>query len=211
MDHFADEAAAAIARLMREGKVKQGLKAAEKLLSLKRRPAASSGSPDDETLPRLPQPVGRISYWAYEQAIKQILPDLVDSAGIKGLERFSRLLTVAVKFSRHQDESTDSDANSCIWRPTIEDHPGNLDHGVRCVLVSAVRDAAVRLARVSDDDLQAVVEMLEAGTVLHRRIALHVLAVVATGADWQRSASRTGTSSMRSASSTNTATCCGLD
>ena len=181
IDHFADEAAAAISRLMREGKVKQGLKAATKLLSLKRRSGASSGSPDDKAVP-LPEPVGRISDWEYEQAIKQVLPDLVDSAGIKGLELFSWLLTVAVKFSRHQDEPPDSDANSCIWRPTIEDHPGNSDHGVRCVLVSAVRDAAVRLARVSDEDLQAVVEMLETGTVLHRRIALHVLAVVAGGA-----------------------------
>ena len=183
IDHFADEAATAISRLMREGKVKQGLKAAKKLLSLKRRSDATSGSPDDETLPLLPEPVGRISDWEYEQATKQILPDLVDSAGIRGLELFSRLLTVAVKFSRHQDEPPDSDANSCIWRPTIEDHPGNADHGVRCVLVSAMRDAAVRLARASDKDLQAVVEMLEEGTVLHRRIALHVLADVAGGAE----------------------------
>ena len=183
IDHFADEAAAAISCLMREGKIKQGLTAAKKLLSLKRRSGATSGSPDDETLPLLPEPVGRISDWEYEQATEKILPDLVDSAGISGLELFSWLLTVAVEFSRHQDEPPDSDANSFIWRPTIEDHPQNSDHGVRCVLVSAVRDAAVRLAEVSDEDLQAVVEMLEAGTVLHRRIALHVVAVVAGGAD----------------------------
>ena len=175
IDHFAYEAAAAISCLLREGKVKQGLRAAKKLLSLKRRSGASSGSPDDETLPLLPEPVGRISDWEYEQATEKILPDLVDSAGISGLELFSWLLTVAVEFSRHQDEPPDSDAYSCIWRPAIEDHPGNSDHGVRCVLVSAVRDAAVRLARVSDEDLNAVVEMLEDGTVLHRRIALHVL------------------------------------
>ena len=181
LDHLADEAAAMISRLMREGKAKQGLKAAKKLLSLKLRSGADEG--DDESLPLLPEPVGRISDWAYEQAVKKMLPDLVDSAGTEGLELFSRLLTVAVKFSRHQDEPLDSDANSFIWRPAIEDHSQNSDHGVRCVVVTAVRDAAVRLAEVSDDDLQAVVEMLEAGTVLHRRIALHVLAVVAGGAE----------------------------
>ena len=49
--------------------------------------------------------------------------------------------------------------------------------------MTAVRDAAIRLARVSDEDFRAVVEMLEAGTVLHRRIALHVLAVVPSGAE----------------------------
>ena len=182
--YFSSEAAAAICRLMREGKVKQGLKAAKKLLSLKRRPDAPRSSPSDETLPLLPEPVGRISDWKYEQATKKIMPDLVDSAGVKGLELFSRLLDVAVRFSRSQDdESSDSDARSRIWRPTIEDHPKNLDRGVRCVLVTAVRDAAVRLAQVSDEDLQTVVEMLEAETLLHRRIALHVLAVVAGGAE----------------------------
>ena len=112
-----------------------------------------------------------------------MLPDLVDSARIKGLELLSRLLTVAVNFSRHQDEPPDSDGSSFIWRPAIEDHSQNSDHGVRCVVVTAVRDAAVRLAEVSDEDLQAVLEMLDAGTVLHRRIALHVLAVVAGGAE----------------------------
>ena len=181
LDYVADEAAAAISRLMREGKVKQGLKAAKKLLSLKPRSGADEG--DDETLTLLPEPVGRLSDWAYEQAVKKMLPDLVDSAGVRGLELFSRLLTVAVKFSRHQDEPLDSDGNSVIWRPAIEDHSQNSDHGVRCVVVAAVRDAAVRLAGVSDENLQAVVEMLDAGTVLHRRIALHVLAVVAGGAE----------------------------
>ena len=183
LDHFADEAATAIARLMRENKVKQGLKAAKKLLSLKRRSVASSGSPDDETLPMLSEPVGRLSDWEYEQAIKKILPDLIDSAGIKGLERLSWLLAVAVKFSRHQDEPADSDGNSVIWRPAIEDHSQNSDHGVRCVVVTAVRDAAVCLAEVSDENLRAVVEMLEAGSAVHRRIALHVLTVVASGAE----------------------------
>ena len=183
IDHFADEAAAAISRLMREGKVRQGLKAAEALLWLKRRSGASRSSPSDETPPLLPEPVGRLSDWEYQQAAEKILPDLVDSAGLKGLKLFSRLLTVAVKFSRHQDEPPDSDGHSYIWRPAIEDHPQNSDHGVRCALVTAVRDAAVRLARVSDEDLQVVVEMLEAGTVLHRRIALHVLAVVPGGAE----------------------------
>ena len=192
IDHFADEAAAAISRLMREDKVKQGLKAAKKLLSLKRRTGASGSSPSDETLALLPEPVGRLSDWEYQEATKKILPDLVDLAGLKGLELFSWLLGVAVRFSRSEDEPSDSDANSFIWRPAIEDHPQNSDHGVRCVLVTAVRDAAVRLARVSEEDLQAVVEMLEAETVLHRRIALHVLTVVAGGAEMaaERIASR---------------------
>ena len=180
LDYCADEAAAAISRLVREGRVKQGLKAAKKLLSLKPRSGDGEGN---EALPRLPEPVGRLSDWAYEQAMTRMLPDLVDSAGIKGLELLSRLLAVAVKFSRHQNGPPDSDGRSVIWRPAIEDHSQNSDYGVRSVVVTAVRDAAVRLAEVSDEDLHAVVEILEARTVLHRRIALHVLAVVAGGAE----------------------------
>ena len=130
-----------------------------------------------------PKPEGRLSEWSYKQAIAKILPDLVDSAGLKGLGLFSSLLSVAVKFSRSEGESPDSDARSVIWRPAIEDHPQNVDHGVRCVLVTAARDAAVRLARVSHADLRGVVRMLEAGTVLHRRIVLHVLAVVPDAAE----------------------------
>ena len=76
LDYVADEAAAAISRLMREGKVKQGLKAAKKLLSLKRRSGAGEG--DDETLPLLSEPVGRLSDWAYEQAIKTMLPPTIE-------------------------------------------------------------------------------------------------------------------------------------
>ena len=183
IDNFADEAESAISRLVREGKVKQGLNAAKSLLRLECKSGGSGNSPSDGILGVLPESVGRLSEWRYKQVVTKILPDLVDSAGLKGLTLFSSLLSVAVKFSRSEEESADSDAGSFIWRPAIEDRPQNLDHGVRCVLVTAVRDAAVRLAGVSYEDLRRVVQMLEAGTVLHRRIALHVLAVVPGAAE----------------------------
>ena len=173
--------ASTICRLLREGKTKQGLKATKELLSLELH--SGIGEDDETTLPMLPEPAGRLPDWPYKQAVEAMLPDLVDSAGIKGLKLFSGLLTVAVKFSKFPDEPRDSDGHSYIWRPAIEDHPQNTDDGVRSTLVSAVRDAAVRLARVSDDDLQDVVELLEAETMLHRRIALHVLAVVPGGTE----------------------------
>lgn len=178
IDHFADEAATAVSRLLRERKVEQGLKAARSLLRLERRSGASGDSSSDEIRTLLPEPVGRLSEWTYEQAVTKILPDLVDSAGLEGLKLFSSLLSDAVRFSRRDGEPPDSDAGSFIWRPAIEDRPPNMDDGVRCVLVTAARDAAVRLARVSYEDLRDVVQLLEAETVLHRRIALHVLAVV---------------------------------
>ncbi len=183
VDHFAEEAAHVIARLAHAGKVRQARKAAKKLLWIERRSGASNGSPSDDILGVPPEPVGRLSDWAYARAVEQILPDLVDSAGMEALRLFSSLLSVAVRFSKREDEPSESDGLSAIWRPAIEDHSQNLDRGVRCILVTAVRDAAVRLAKVSDEDMRAVVEVLEAGTLLHRRIALHVLAVVPGSAE----------------------------
>ena len=183
-DYFAVEAAHAIVRLARAGRIRQGLKAARELLRIERRSGASNGFSNGETLGFSPEPVGRLSDWEYKQATEKMLPDLVDSAGLKGLRLFAGLLNAAVEFSRHKDDPSDSDGYSWIWRPAIEDHPQNADSGVRCALVTAVRDAAVRLAGVSDEDLRAVLEVLEAGTAhLHHRIALHVLAVVPGGAD----------------------------
>lgn len=178
IEHFDDQAASAVARLVRDGKVKQGLAAAKALLRLERRSTPSTASEDD-TIPALSEPVGRLRDWEYDRATTKLLPDLVDSAGLDGLELFSSLLSVAVEYSRSHGEPPDSDSHSWIWRPAIEDHPQNTDRGVRCVLVTAVRDAAVRLAQVSEENLQDVVQLLESGTALHRRIALHVLAVVA--------------------------------
>ncbi len=181
LDWFADEAASTICRLVREGKTKQGLEAAKALLRLER--LARSGENDETTLPLPPEPIGCLSDWEYKQAVETMLPDLVDVAGVQGLRLFSGLLTDAVKFSKFPDEPRDSDGHSYIWRPAIEKHPQNMDRGVRSTLVSAVRDAAVRLAQVSDDDCRDVVELLEEQSMLHRRIALHLLAVVAGGAD----------------------------
>ena len=182
IDHFDDEAASAVARLAREGKIKQGLNAARALLRLERRSTASNSSQENEipTLP--PEPVGRLREWEYDRATTKILPDLVDYAGLDGLRLFSSLLSVAVKFSSSEGEPPNSDAHSWIWRPAIEDDPQNADRGIRCVLVTAVRDAAVRVSGASEENLQDVVQMLESETALHRRIALHVLAVVPGGA-----------------------------
>ncbi|MYA16007.1 MAG: hypothetical protein F4Z28_04200 [Gammaproteobacteria bacterium] len=182
IEHFDDQAASAVARLARDGKVKQALAAARALLRLERRSEPSSASEDDK-IPALSEPVGHLRDWEYDRATTKLLPDLVDSAGLDGLELFSSLLAVAVDHSRSKGEPPDSDSHSWIWRPAIEDHSQNTDRGVRCVLVSAVRDAAVRLAQLSDENLHSVVQMLESGTALHRRIALHVLAVVPGGAD----------------------------
>ena len=192
VDRFAGAAAAAIARLLRTGKVGKAIETAGALLGIERPSGSSDDFSHDQILRLAPKPVGRLSAWAYQRAVEKILPDLVDSAGLEGLRLLTGRLSVAVELSRHKDEPPDSDDYSYVWRPAIEDHPQNLEHGVRCMLVTATRDAAVRLARLSDENLRAVVQLLEGGTLVHRRIALHVLAVVPGGAEMaaERIASR---------------------
>ena len=94
----------------------------------------------------------------------------------------SSLLDESIRLSRSPGEPPDDDIFSHIWRPAIEDHPQNTDYGVRSTVVSAVRDAAVRFAAAGEEQLEAAVRLLEAGSVLHRRIALHVLADTSVGA-----------------------------
>ncbi len=167
---------------MREGEIKQGLSAARGLLTLERSPPAS-GSAQENKIPALPpEPVGRLSEWEYDQATRKILPDLVDAARLDGVRLFSSLLSEAVEFSRSEDEPADSDGHSVVWRPAI-DRSQEWDRSVRGVLVTAVRDAAVRLSEAPEEDLRDVVQMLESETALHRRIALHVLAVASGGAE----------------------------
>ena len=115
IDYFAEEAATAIARLVRADEFERGLRAARALLWLEPRSGASNGSPSDESFTLTPEPVGRLSDWEYEQVTAKMLPDLVESAGIEGLRLFSSLLSVAVKFSRREDEPPDSDGHSYIW------------------------------------------------------------------------------------------------
>lgn len=176
-DQFADEAAAAISRSARIGEVDLGVQIAKALLRLE--PQADRELPDEfeEAASLLrPEPVGLLSDWAYGQAIEQFLPDLVDAAGLDAVRAFSALLNDALRLRALEGEPAEEANHSCLWRPAVEDHTQNFDHGIVSLLVSAVRDAAVRFASTSAEALEAVVVQLEKATSLHRRIALHVLA-----------------------------------
>ena len=179
---FDHQAAAVIARLFRGAFVEDGLIAAARLLELESRTTSAQQDTDEGSVPYDAEPVGRCSPWEYERAVAEILPDLVDAAGSEGLALLSSLLDDSIRLSRGPSEPLDDDIYSHIWRPAIEDHPQNTDHGIRSIVVSAVRDAAVVLAAAGEERLEATVRQLEAGSTLHRRIALHVLAITSGGA-----------------------------
>ncbi|MCY4516163.1 MAG: hypothetical protein OXB99_02870 [Acidimicrobiaceae bacterium] len=179
---FDDKAASVVARLFRGNLVKEGLRATRVLLALQSRMTPAQEAAEHGSVPFRAEPVGRCSDWEYERAVAEVLPDLVGAAGSEGLALVSSLLDDSIRLSRGPSEPLDDDPYSYIWRPAIEDHPQNIDHGVRSTVVSAVRDAAVMLAAAGEEELEAVVHRLEAGSALHRRIALHVLANAPGGA-----------------------------
>lgn len=182
-DDFAEEAASVISRLARIGATDACLKVARELMTPTLRGTRHGADSDDEFEFSRPEAVGRLDDWLYERAVEQFLPDLVDAAGLDGLKMFSSLLDAALRLSSREGEAADGADFSYIWRPAIEDHEQNSHDGVRDLLVVAVRNAAVRLAAASPDNLVAVVQQLEKGTVLHSRIALHVLAQGSSGVD----------------------------
>lgn len=182
-ERFAGEAGSVICQLFRIGKAKRALQVAGALLTVRERPP----SPEDDWRVSRPDAIGRLSVWQYKQVITQILPTAVEVSGLKGLKLFARLLGKALRIGRVEGEGLDSDQHSASWRPAIEDHSQNTDdegydRGVRNVLVSAVRDAAVSHAERGESELYETIEHLESyELVVHRRIALHVLASVTHG------------------------------
>lgn len=180
-DNFADEAASVICQLLRARKVNQAVRSAGVLLRFKETPDPVDSLAAGDTLASHSDVVGHLSDWEYESVVKTILPALVEEAGLKGLKLFACLLDSALWLQRQEDEPDDSDGHSMIWRPAIEDHPQNHDHGIRDVLVSATRDAAVGFAKAGEAEITDALLNLEARSVLHRRIALHVLATSSHG------------------------------
>ena len=180
-EHFADEAAAVIARFLEMGDVRRGLSAAAILLAVQPDPRlAEKAAVSDSPLRPHPEAGGRLTEWEYRRVLERLLVPITDGAGIEGVRFLASLLDDALRMSRWDDED-EPDGHSFIWRPAIEDHAQNSDDGVKDVLTSALRDAAVRLSARGEDHLEVVVRELEARSILHCRVALYALAAAADG------------------------------
>ncbi len=175
VEYFADEAAALVARLLAVGDVSAALSAVAALLAVRPDPRlAEKAAAGDSPMRPTPEASARMSGWDYERLINRLIDPIVDTGGIEAFRLLASLLDDALRMSRWAEEA--SDDFSYIWRPAIEDHVQNSDDSIKNVLVSAVRDAALRLGARGEDELVAVFEELDARSLLHRRIALHLLA-----------------------------------
>ncbi len=181
-EFFAEDAAEAIARLLSVGLVSEGVRAAKKLLPVIARIEGTDEFGRGGREVRLTS-TRHLSELQYERVVAIVLPSLVDNGGLEGVKVFSQLLSKALRSARAKGETLDWDGNSVVWRPAIEDHVQNFDNDVGNQLISATRDAAARFAESGAEELTAVVHLLEAGSELHQRIALHTLANARAGGD----------------------------
>jgi hypothetical protein len=182
-DHFAEEAAAASLRLLASGATGAALDLVAQLLEVRPDPRrAEKASAADSPLRVSPEAAARFSEWEYGRVLTRLVDPMVDATGLDAVRLLAGLLDDALRLSRWEDEE-DRDDYSYIWRPAIEDHEQNSDSGIRGLLVSAVRDAAIRHATRHPEELEATILMLESGSTVLRRIALHVLGSIANGAD----------------------------
>lgn len=174
-EHFADEGAALAVRLLKAGDAARGLAAVEALLEVQPDPRASDKAATDSLVRLLPEPTGRVSDWHYERIIEKVRQAVEAHVGIVGVRVFSKLLDQALRHSAWEHDPP-ADQASHVWRPAIEEHEQNTHRDIRNLLVSALRDIALTVAEPSEEDLEAVIGELEGRSLVHGRIALHVLA-----------------------------------
>jgi hypothetical protein len=147
---------------------------ASSLLSVLPDPRSPTSTEETRQLPPHPRPL--FDAHTYEEILKQNVPPLVAAVGRPAFNLLLDLLEKVVVFSRLPSDKAELEDYSYIWRPTIEDHPQNLDVDVRHFLVSAVRDASDLLIRRGLLTTIETVRALEQRRwPIFRRLALHIL------------------------------------
>jgi hypothetical protein len=124
------------------------------------------------TLNLPPQPVARFDSWEYEEILGERVPVLIERAKERALSLLSDLLEETIRLSLVDREPEDRDDFSHVWRPAIEEHEQNSDHGPREFLVTAVRDAAEVLI---PERGSAILELIESRRFrVFQRIGLYL-------------------------------------
>ena len=136
-----------VAHLARGGKVDEALDLTRSLLAI---------LPDSQGMSHEPQT--HIDAWNYEQILEKYIPDLVTAAEERALLLFCDLLKDSIRFSQLGTGENESEDSSFVWRRAVEDHNQNDPHGIRDLLVSAVRDTAETLIEVHGKKILEIVE-----------------------------------------------------
>ena len=174
---YVDEAVQLISRLIEVGKIDDGLTIARKLLTVRTDSRHSETTIAATTINyhTPPEPIGWLPEFKYEDVIEHLLEILIPQTHMKGFRLFTSLLEDALHISDPSDQRSNMGEFSHIWRPVIGYSKANHRVGIKGTLVSIVRDAAMQLSSCGVKELEDVIHELESRTLLHKRIALHVL------------------------------------
>jgi len=124
----------------------------------------------------LSQAKARFDAWHYERILEKNIPDLIEAAGVRGFALLGDLLESAVKLSVDAEGDEGGEDYSYIWRGAIEGAKHRGFHEIRDLLVSAVRDAAVKIVGADRPLATPIIDSLERRPwKIFDRMALHVL------------------------------------
>ena len=187
-EYYAWEAIGAVSRLLDAGQIEDGLAAARVILELK--PDPRDNKRLESLLHARPRPMGKFPAYDNEypeleyQSILSILSNiLIPRTGLNGFLVLSSILEDILSMNDRDNERYKSGSYSYVWRPEVDRRSEGQYQGLEHDLVTVVCDAAQRLSRQSEGDLKSVIQHLESSTLLHVRIALHVLAFSEHGAN----------------------------
>jgi hypothetical protein len=121
---IADRLGKLVSHLARGGESEKALELAKALLELHQEQKEPIEGFDDEKYQLPPEPKSVLSDWYYEQILKKHVPDLVQAAGLKGIDLLCDLLEVAIRYSGKSEHAGPEDY-SYIWRSAIESHGQN--------------------------------------------------------------------------------------
>lgn len=170
-----------IVHLARGGRKKEAMELASRVLAVKpdpRKPIKIEG----HTFPY--EPIALFDDWHYEQILEKNYPSFVDLVGLDAIKVLLSVLESFIALSDSGRKAGSKDDYSEIWRPAIEDHSQNHKHGVRDLLITAIRNSYERFLQSHPDQILAVVRDLESRKLnIFRRLSLHLLRLFPKGAE----------------------------
>ncbi|MDF0643149.1 MAG: hypothetical protein P0111_03905 [Nitrospira sp.] len=166
-----------VSHLAKGGQFPAALQLAKWLIVVLPDPKSEEAGTEEEKKYRLsPTPRSQFEEWEYQRILTRNIPDLIAASWKESFTWLCDLLEQAIAFSRYSKDDTGPEDYSYIWRRAIEDHEQNVHHGVKELLVTAVRDSGQQVAVLHPQCVGEVISILEARPwkVFHR-LALHLM------------------------------------
>ncbi len=165
-----------VGHLAAEEQIEKALDLARELLAVSSRTDSDSKTTEQTDDFSRSKPKIRIQLSDYQSIVQSNVRVLAEKAGIQSVEMFSGFLEAALTYVIDRENRAIPDDMSHILRPAIEDHEQNHDHGIKNILVSAVRDISELIARDNPNQVPSLITNLQHRKwSIFRRLALHLM------------------------------------